>query len=169
MSTLRNELKIVTKGWWVAIVVATVVVIALTLGLVSGAMVLDRSHNVSAPEIILLVPMLLLSAVFFAAWLTVIGYIWGDAKRRKMRHVLWTLVAFFCPYGLGIVLYFVLRTPAPPTCTDCGAIGRAGFSFCAQCGAPLTPFCPKCNRPVERGWNACPHCGIRLAEASPTP
>ncbi len=35
-----------------------------------------------------------------------IGFVYADAKRRGMRHVMWTLLAIFIPDAIGIILYF---------------------------------------------------------------
>jgi len=94
-----------------------------------------------------------------STWLLLIGYVYGDAKRRGMRHVMWTLLAIFIPDAIGIILYFVLRDPMPSPCPGCGANVRSTFTFCPNCSAPLKPTCPQCGRPMERGWKHCPNCG----------
>jgi hypothetical protein len=102
------------------------------------------------------------AAAFTFAWVLVIAYINADARRRGMRHVMWTLLAIFIPYAIGIILYFVLRDPLMVRCPQCGAMGRSGFIFCPECGAELTAFCPACKRAVEPGWNRCAYCGTEL-------
>lgn len=93
-----------------------------------------------------------------------VGYVYNDAKRRAMRHVLWTWVAALVPNGIGVILYFVMRTPiAPSACPQCGASTRAGFAFCAQCGTALSPACPGCRRAVEPAWTHCAYCGKKLS------
>ena len=47
------------------------------------------------------------------ALVALIGYVYGDAKRRQMRYVMWTLLAIFVPHGIGMILYFILRDPLP--------------------------------------------------------
>jgi RNA polymerase subunit RPABC4/transcription elongation factor Spt4 len=96
-----------------------------------------------------------------------IGYVYGDAKRRGMRYVLWTLLAFFVPYLIGVILYFILRTPLPKPCPACGRLVKTGFVFCPYCGTALEPTCPNCGRGVEAGWANCPHCGQPLPRKSP--
>ena len=56
-----------------------------------------------------IVPILL--PMFLAGYTLLIGYIYGDARRRGMRYVMWTLLAIFLFNGIGIILYFILREP----------------------------------------------------------
>ncbi len=103
------------------------------------------------------------AVIVILAYALLLGYIHGDAKRRRMRHVLWTLLAIFIPNGIGIILYFVLRDPLPIYCTRCGGVISANHTFCPHCGASVKPACPKCGRAVETGWSTCPYCGTKLA------
>ena len=105
----------------------------------------------------------LLFGVLIMFW----GYVNGDAKRRGMRYVMWTLLAMFVPNTLGIILYFILRDPLMAKCPKCGAQGRVNFTFCPQCGAELTNTCASCKRPVEPGWKTCPYCRTTLGQTSP--
>ncbi|MBN1813246.1 MAG: zinc-ribbon domain-containing protein [Anaerolineae bacterium] len=64
-------------------------------------------------------------------------------------------------------------TPAPQ-CPKCGAVLRAGATFCGKCGTDLTSDstteapkhepgkCPTCGRDVDENWRACPHCSTKL-------
>lgn len=102
------------------------------------------------------VPLILLAYVLFA------GYVYGDAKRRGMRYVMWTLLAMFIPDGIGVILYFILRAPMPRPCPGCVKDVPAGFVFCPHCGTALQATCPNCGKGVERSWANCPHCGTKL-------
>lgn len=104
----------------------------------------------------LLIPLVLLGIIAF--W----GYIYGDAKRRGMRPVMWTLLAIFVPYAIGIILYFILRDPLPAECPTCRTLVLAKFAFCPQCGRILRPNCPQCGRTLEPGWVNCGYCGTKL-------
>jgi hypothetical protein len=97
------------------------------------------------------------------ACVLLIGYINMDARRRSMNHVMWTLLSIFIPYGIGIMLYFVLRDPKMISCPRCSVPGRPGYAFCPQCGADMAPSCPACKRTIELGWNRCAHCGTELS------
>ena len=99
------------------------------------------------------------------AWVLLIGYIYGDAKRRGMRYVMWTLLAIFIPYAIGIILYFILRDPLPRSCPSCTRSVKASFVFCPFCSASLQHTCPQCGFAVDRAWQHCPKCGTKL----PTP
>lgn len=95
-----------------------------------------------------------------------IGYVYGDAKRRGMRYVMWTLLAFFIPDAIGIILYFILRDPLPKPCPGCSTPVKAGFTFCPHCGTSLAPTCTNCGRAVDYSWSNCPNCGTKLPSPS---
>jgi hypothetical protein len=96
-----------------------------------------------------------------------LGYIWADAQRRGMNHKLWTLLAFFIPYAVGIILYFILREPVLVPCPSCATPASKGHAFCACCGTAVRAACPGCQKPVETGWHNCPGCGHALGQAAP--
>ena len=81
-------------------------------------------------------------ALMFFAYGLLVSYVYGDARRRGMRHVLWTVVAACVPNGLGFIAYFLLREPLLPPCAGCGAPARRGFAFCPRCGAPVSSPSP---------------------------
>jgi RNA polymerase subunit RPABC4/transcription elongation factor Spt4 len=91
-----------------------------------------------------------------------IGYVYGDARRRGMRYIMWTLLAIFIPNAIGIILYFILREPPLIPCPQCRTLVRPGFAFCPNCGVALASTCPQCKRPVEPGWSHCTNCGASL-------
>lgn len=98
----------------------------------------------------------------FLLYVLLVGYVYGDAKRRFMRHVLWTLIAALMPYAIGAIIYFVIRNPLPATCPSCQTDARPGFAYCAKCGTRLTRSCEGCGRSVEAEWTNCPYCGKKL-------
>ena len=104
-----------------------------------------------------------------AAWVLLIGYIYGDAKRRGMRYVMWTLLAIFIPDAIGIILYFILRDPLLNSCPSCARAIKASFAFCPYCSAPLQATCPQCGFAVDRTWLHCPKCGTKLPAPAPYP
>jgi hypothetical protein len=97
-----------------------------------------------------------------AAWTLLIGYVYGDARRRGMRYGMWTLLAIFIPNGIGVILYFILRDPMPSFCSKCGAPAKQGHAFCPVCGAGILPACSQCHRAGQPGWSHCAWCGAKL-------
>ncbi len=104
--------------------------------------------------------------IFLLPWVLLIGYVYGDAKRRRMRHVMWTLLAIFVPNAIGIILYFLLRDPLPAPCPKCSEMAGGALSFCPRCGVALAPMCPHCRRPLESNWTNCGYCGTKLANGA---
>jgi len=104
--------------------------------------------------------------VLVAALVALIGYVYGDAKRRQMRYIMWTLLAFCIPNGIGIILYFILRDPLPAQCPGCGHLEKAPFPYCPRCGTLRHPTCSKCEKPVDPTWSNCAYCGQPLGEAT---
>jgi hypothetical protein len=97
-----------------------------------------------------------------AGYTLLIGYVYGDARRRGMRYVMWTLLAIFLFNGIGVILYFILREPLLAYCSKCGAGVQPSHAFCPRCGAGVQPACPACHRTVQPGWTHCAWCGIQL-------
>ena len=112
----------------------------------------------------LALPLALLAPLFPAGWVLLLGYIYGDARRRGMRYVAWTLIATFAPSGIGIILYFVLRETVRQ-CGSCGTLTNARHAWCPVCGSPAGRMCPHCGKPTESVWNNCAACGAGLRAA----
>ena len=122
-----------------------------------------------ASPLFALVPIFLASLIgvaFLGAFVLLVGYVYGDARRRGMNHILWTLLAIFIPNVIGIILYFILRDPVPVPCPSCGVPAQKGHAYCATCGAAVRPACAKCRQPVEAGWRNCASCGAALDRVS---
>jgi predicted amidophosphoribosyltransferase len=98
------------------------------------------------------------------AYSMLVGFIYADAKRRRMRHVMWAWLALV-PYFVGVILYFILRDPLPANCPQCGTDVPQAFAFCPGCGASVHPVCPQCGKSLQREWMNCPHCGNRVVQA----
>lgn len=90
------------------------------------------------------------------------GYIYGDARRRGMHYIIWTLLALLVPYLIGVLLYFILRDPLPRECPRCRQAVLAKFTFCPSCGTTVRPVCPQCGKPIEAGWTNCGYCGSKV-------
>ena len=106
---------------------------------------------------------------FLGAYVLLVGYVYGDARRRGMNHVLWTLLAIFIPNAIGIILYFILRDPVPVPCPACGTPARKGHAFCAGCGTAVRAACPAVPRSRwSRAGGTAPAAAPR-SRASPPP
>ena len=97
--------------------------------------------------------------VLMALYVLLVGYVWADAKRRGMNAVLWVLLAIFIPNAIGIILYFILRSPLPVPCPSCHTPAAKDQAFCAACGTAVRQACPSCRQPVQEGWTHCGGCG----------
>ena len=117
-------------------------------------------HNVPPLPVRILIPIVV--PLMLAGYTLLIGYVNGDARRRGMRYVMWTLLAIFLANGIGIILYFILRDPLPVHCTRCGASVLPTHAFCPRCGAGVQPACQACHRILQPGWTHCAWCGNRL-------
>jgi RNA polymerase subunit RPABC4/transcription elongation factor Spt4 len=106
-------------------------------------------------------------SVIVGGYTLLVGYVYGDARRRGMRYVMWTLLAIFLTNGIGIILYFILREPMPLYCSRCGGATQQGFAYCPRCGANVLPACPACSRVVQPGWSHCAWCGANFSIPAP--
>ncbi|MDP9146828.1 MAG: zinc ribbon domain-containing protein [Acidobacteriota bacterium] len=153
----RDEVDIISPVAYVFAAIGFLVV----WGAVVFATLHDKSHN-PFYTLPVLVPLGLLAGTAIACYILLIGYINGDAGRRGMSRLAWTLLAIFVPNALGIVLYFVLRKPRMPCCPQCNAFVDPGFGYCPRCRYRLMPVCPQCQRSVHDGDKFCPYCGSDL-------
>jgi len=157
MSRFREELGVIPGVAWAIAVLAT---ICMEVLLWQFAIPNDpKVRNWPFPAEVALST---LAAGVLGAYVLLVGYVYADARRRGMRHVLWTLIAIFVPNCIGIVLYFVLREPLTLCCPKCATPTKTTFAYCHQCGAEISPACPQCRRPVDATWKACPYCGTSL-------
>jgi hypothetical protein len=154
MTRWREELAVVPRAGLVACAI-TAAVLAVPWLLFAG-----RGFPI--------VPRVLLGGVLAMAIFAYgfgVSYIYGDARRRGMRHVMWAVVAAVVPNALGFVAYFLLREPILQRCPACGASVKRGFAFCPQCGAQASLACPDCRRPLDPAWGHCAHCGRKVTAA----
>jgi Double zinc ribbon/Phospholipase_D-nuclease N-terminal len=158
MSRFDQEWSVVPKGArWTAGLVALACAVAMT-GIALGH---AAAGKLEAPLFVFF-PLILIGAAALAVYVLLLGYIYGDARRRGMSRLLWMLLAIFIPYAVGIILYFVLREPVLVPCPSCGASARKGHAYCAHCGTAVRTACPSCREPVEAGWRNCTRCGHAL-------
>jgi len=151
MSRFPEEMKVIP--WW-----AWVVAVCTGLGF---ALLLQLQGLPNDSKLIQVCFATLMGMILFI-YALLIGYVNGDARRRGMRYVMWTLLSIFIPNGIGIILYFILRDPLPQVCPKCGVTVRSKGAFCPACGAALANTCPACHRAVEPGWSHCTSCGAAV-------
>lgn len=165
MSRFEQEWRLVpAPARWIA-VLAFLAIAGFMASIFLLPLVVEREYH-GIPFVLPIYLASLIGAVFLALYVLLIGYVFADARRRGMNHVLWTLLAIFIPSGVGVILYFILRDPVPVPCPACGAPARRGFAFCASCGAAVRAACPQCRQPVEPGWRNCARCGTPLGVRS---
>src|SRR5262245_29713954 len=156
MHWLRRELRWIPRPAWI---VATILGLAL---LAFGVIVTWQTAGSSSASPGWIVTGFAALVPLACSFVLLIGYIYGDARRRGMRHVLWTLLAIFVPNGVGILIYFLLRQKPQIPCPQCQALLQPGLSFCPNCGSSMGPICQQCHRRTEAGWSHCGHCGAAL-------
>jgi hypothetical protein len=156
MSRFSSEIKIIPKAAW-AVAIISYACLAVPMLAVFGFQ--EDMGPLGRYLVSFGIPLLFLIYILLA------GYIYADARRRGMRAVVWTLLAFLIPNAIGFILYFIMREPLMHTCPGCGKPARAQFAFCTYCGTSLAPACPKCRQAVETEWPHCPHCGGSLKAA----
>ena len=99
MNRLREEMKLIPRPVFALSVL-------LTLGILFGV-VAFQIVEVDADARFGFAPLfaiLIFIGVSFSIYILLVGYIYGDARRRGMRPVLWALLAFFIPNAIGIIL-----------------------------------------------------------------
>ena len=166
MTRFGEEWAVVPAGArWTAVLVALAMT-ALMAGLFLLPLLVEHQYK----GLLFVLPVFFLSligAAMLGIYALLVGYVYGDARRRGMNQVLWTLLAIFIPSAVGIILYFILRDPVPIPCPRCGTSARKGHAFCASCGTLVRVACPQCREPVEPGWRNCVRCGTALTPSPP--
>jgi Double zinc ribbon len=158
MSRFTKELRVIPEAAWIF---AWFVYLCITVPLFLSVAPTDpeMSKYPRWGQALLIYGFMLLEV----AWVALTGYIYADAKRRQMRHVMWTLLSILIPNGIGMILYFILRDPLPKPCPGCGHVEKGKFPFCPRCGTLLQPTCSTCDKPVEPTWANCAYCGMKMA------
>jgi hypothetical protein len=154
MTPVVPRQRVIPLGGWVASGIVFLVCF-ITLSLV----VLNAMQDAPAWLKFLLT---VVAPLFMAGYALLVGYVYGDARRRGMRYVMWTLLAIFLANGIGIILYFILREPLPVYCSRCGTGVQPSHAFCPRCGAGVQPACPGCHRTIQPGWTHCAWCGNQM-------
>ena len=119
------------------------------------------------PPIAVQVLLGILMGTLAAGYVLLAGYVNRDARRRGMRHVLWTFIVLLVPNAIGFILYFLLRQPLLGSCPNCRTTVKPDFNYCPQCHYQLKPVCPGCGKTSEPGIQYCPYCGTSFSPAAP--
>lgn len=156
-STFRKELGIIpTFARFLAFAVGLCGMIAVFAGAH-----LDKSVPKAA------VPFLaILLAIVVISWILLLGYVHGDARRRGMSPLLWTLICIFVPNLIGFIIYFLLRKGLARYCNKCGCQVEEGFRYCPRCSSPQVPICAHCGQPMKPEFTWCPYCGQGVGAGS---
>ncbi|MGB7623392.1 MAG: zinc ribbon domain-containing protein [Terriglobia bacterium] len=158
-TSLKAELRIINRAAWVILGIA----LLLWFGLGLPAMIHTLPPNQQAGiEGVLLSVVGVFMGIIISAWILLIFYVNADSGRRRMSRLMWTLVVIFVPYGIGFIVYYVVRRPIPQPCPNCGQVIQPDFLFCPACRHELKERCPGCQRNVETGWANCAFCGTKL-------
>ena len=158
MSKLREEMRVIPTGAWV-----TAIVLYVALVVLSWRVFIPHDEDFGSWPRWSLTFFTFVMPMFLAVYVLLVGYVAGDARRRGMRYVMWTLLVIFIPNAIGVILYFILREPLLVACRSCGTQVRQGFAFCSKCGTALAHACQECRSAVQPGWSHCTKCGAKLA------
>lgn len=160
MSTdTRARTEIPRAAWVIAVTLAVLLAVAMWYG------PFQFERELQEWPLELKVLMIVLPALFTGGYALLVGFIYNDAKRRSMRHVMWAWLAMV-PYFLGVITYFILRDPLPTPCPKCRYEVPRSYIFCPACGAAVHPSCKGCARQLEESWSNCPHCGARVVKSA---
>jgi len=159
MNSFLARVRIIPKPAWL---VAGLLTVLIVLPLLLGPMRYDK--EIRSWPLIGKVGLMAVVPILVITYSMLVGFIYADAKRRRMRHVMWAWLALV-PYFVGVILYFILRDPLPASCPQCGTDVPQAFAFCPGCGASVHPICPQCGKSLQREWMNCPHCGNRVVRA----
>ncbi len=151
-----DELRLIPRWIWVLDIL-----IVLAAQVVAQIVRVYEMH--STPPLPALIGIALGAAFGFDLLLTFFAYVNRDAERRGMNSTLWTLLAIFVPYLIGLIAYFLVREPLPFPCPQCGATVSARFNYCPSCKHNLRPNCSQCKREVRIEDKYCPYCAYELA------
>ncbi len=149
MSGFNNQLRVIPRIAWILAVVAY---LCLSILLFAVALPGDRHMREWNP-----IGQILFAfgiPLFVFVFVLLVGYVYGDAKRRGMPYVMWTLLALFIPDGIGIILYFHLaqaNAEAVP-----GLLARCSIGVCIL---PALWYAAASHVPRLRPWR-----GARLGE-----
>jgi RNA polymerase subunit RPABC4/transcription elongation factor Spt4 len=155
MNAFGERLKIIPGAAWTIGILLSVIIALPILGLMRYEIEMQQWPTIGKAGLLAVIP------VVFISYAGLVGFIYADAKRRHMRHVMWAWLAII-PYFIGVILYFILRDPLPSICPHCQTTVPRTFAYCPGCGSRIHPVCSQCGKPIQIEWKNCPHCGSRI-------
>lgn len=91
--------------------------------------------------------------------IVVIIYVYNDAKKQKMNHILWIALIIFLPSYIILIAYLIVRKYNEYTnCPNCQFQVKKKSSICPNCHQILTYTCPRCHQKIKEEWDVCPYC-----------
>ena len=101
MSAFWSRLRLIPRPAWIT---GCLLPVLLILPLLLGPMRFDREMQqwptLAKAGLVAIIP------AFILTYSALIGFIYADAKRRRMRYVMWAWLALV-PYFIGVILYFI--------------------------------------------------------------
>ncbi len=159
MSSFRERVKSVPTPAWIVGILFTLLIVPVMM------FALSSDPETARWPIAAKIALATLPCIVLVAYAGLVGFIYADAKRRRMRHVLWAWLALV-PYFVGVIIYFIMRDPLPTPCPHCRTDVPRKFAFCPNCGASVHPTCSQCGKELQHEWRNCAHCGFPIATPS---
>src|SRR5215510_6557706 len=125
-SGFKRELSVIPT--W-AIVLAAIVLICIPVFFYTVVW----QNTLNRPPALMQLAVSVFPGFILAFLVLMIGYVNQDAGRRGMSRTLWTLLVIFIPNAIGIILYFLLRSPIRITCPKCDAVVDPRVNYCPHC------------------------------------
>ena len=157
---LLKELKVIPRTAW--LVAGTLLLLWLAVGVPVALHYIGLTLKPGDPPLWVCGGLLIFGMIVLLTYVLLIVYVNSDARRRQMHRLLWTLLAIFIPYGIGFILFFLLRRPLPQPCPQCQELVLADYLVCPACGHKLVQQCSSCHRKIKPGWQNCAYCGAKV-------
>src|SRR5215471_5720480 len=93
-------------------------VLATSLELFAAVMFVGK--DVRAPELSVGSLAIAIGCSVVAIYLMLLGYVYGDARRRGMPAGLWVVLVLLIPNLIGFIVYLILRRSIFAPCPNCG-------------------------------------------------
>ncbi len=121
----------------VLVILVTAAIVGATWLVTYGLLGIDVHAAALAPLVVLVLLYICIVA----------PVVYRDASRRDLDPWLWTSVATFLPYLLGVILYLVRRTDGGRRCPGCGKPAAPDWQVCPTCRHELHSLPTQRNSP----------------------